>query len=350
MKIAVKSFIIPALVIIFIMVIAVSIVKAEEGVAIFDWLGFEQPEINGFCEMLIGGRTQDDPHEKDMSVCELRLQGEAFTYNDWLEIKYKGDAWLDGITEEVEYDTRELWIFSRPTNFIDLKIGRQILTWGTGNLVFLNDMFPKDWQSFFIGRDKEYLKAPSDALKICFCAEIVSVDIIYIPKFNPDRFISGEYISYWSAGLNKIVGEDNIVDPYIPDEWFDNDEIAFRIYGSLKGFELALYGYMGFWKTPEGQDESGNAIFPKLNTYGFSMQGPVGAGIANVEFAYYYSYDDESGANPLVKNSQIRYLAGYSQELWKNATGALQYYVEQMLDYDSYKENLRSSNKKDQFR
>ncbi|MFW6031595.1 MAG: hypothetical protein ACOC9T_03300, partial [Myxococcota bacterium] len=32
---------------------------------------------------------------------------------------------------------------------------------GTGDLVFLNDLFPKDWRSFLLGRDLDYLKAPS---------------------------------------------------------------------------------------------------------------------------------------------------------------------------------------------
>ena len=48
---------------------------------------------------------------------------------------------------------------------LDVKLGRQVLTWGTGDLLFLNDLFPKDWVSFFAGRDDEYLKAPSNTLR-----------------------------------------------------------------------------------------------------------------------------------------------------------------------------------------
>ena len=32
-----------------------------------------------------------------------------------------------------EYDTREVWVFVRPLESLDIKIGRQILTWGTGD-------------------------------------------------------------------------------------------------------------------------------------------------------------------------------------------------------------------------
>ncbi len=64
------------------------------------------------------------------------------------------------------FDLREASLVFSPSADTDVKVGRQILTWGTGDLVFINDLFPKDWVSFFIGRDVEYLKAPSDALKV----------------------------------------------------------------------------------------------------------------------------------------------------------------------------------------
>ena len=40
-------------------------------------------------------------------------------------------------------------------NAFDVKIGQQVLTWGTGDYVFLNDLFPKDYPSFFAGRSDD---------------------------------------------------------------------------------------------------------------------------------------------------------------------------------------------------
>ena len=307
-------------------------------------------EIHGFLELRAGCRMQNDPHEKDISVMEARLQAELFTYTDWAEFKYKGDVWSDGVTEQGEYDSREAWFFSRPTNFLDIKIGRQILTWGTGDLVFLNDMFPKDWQSYFIGRDREYLKAPSDAAKISFFTGPVNVDVVYTPQFDSDRYIIGEYISYWNEKLERRAGQDAIVTADKPDRWFQDDEIAIRIYKNINNYELALYGYHGFWKRPGGQTHSGVAVFPDLNVYGFSARGQIGPGIGNVECAYYQSVDDESGSNPLVNNSEMRYLAGYTQDLARNFNASLQYYIEYMLDYSDYKASLSSGPARDRNR
>lgn len=307
-------------------------------------------EINGFFELRGGYRTQEDHCEKDQSIMEARLQAELFTYTDWAEFKYKGDVWGDGISEKGEYDTREAWIFLRPTDFMDIKIGRQVLTWGTGDLVFLNDMFPKDWQSYFIGRDKEYLKAPSDAAKFSLFFGIVSLDVVYTPQFDPDRYITGEYISYWNGPLERLTGQDAIVVAEKPDRWIHDDEVAVRMYWNINNYELALYVYQGFWKRPGGQTPSGTAIFPELNVYGTSARGQIGPGIGNIELAYYNSDDDKSGTNQWINNSEMRYLVGYSQDIAKDFNASLQYYVEQLLDYSEYTENLTGGPARDRDR
>ena len=240
----------------------------------------ENMEINGFTELRAGYRTGSDDAEEDLSVMDARLQVEAFTFTDEVDFKYKADVWGDGITDQGEYDTREAWIFTRAFGGVDLKIGRQVLTWGTGDLVFLNDLFPKDWQSFFIGRDDEYLKAPSDAVKCSFFTDIASVDLVFTPRFDPDRYITGEYLSHWNGDAGRITGRDEIKGVDRPDDWFDDHEIALRIYRNINNYEVALYGYTGFWKNPSGRDAQGRGIFPALSVYGASIRagsGPVSA-------------------------------------------------------------------------
>ena len=314
------------------------------------WLDRFEAELHGYGELRAGCRTQKDPHEKELSVMEARLQLELSVTAPWFDFKYKGDAWADGVTERGEYDTRELWLFSRPAAFLDIKVGRQVLTWGTGDLVFLNDLFPKDWRSFFIGRDAEYLKAPSDALKLGIFTEYVNLDLVYTPRFDADRFITGEYVSFWNGGLNRRSGRDAILSADKPDRWFRDYELAARLYRNLGGYELAAYGYRGYWKTPSGRTAAGTATFPRLNVFGASARGAVGAGIGNIECAWYQSIANESGRNPLANNSEMRYLAGYAQEIATDFSVSLQYYVEQMLRYGTYRELHCGTPVRDRFR
>jgi len=308
-------------------------------------------EIHGFYDSRRGYRLRKDKYEKDMSIMEDRLQLDLSSYPEWGDLKVKGDVIADWVTERGDFDLREANIFLRPNDFLDLKVGRQVLTWGTGDLIFINDLFPKDWQSFFIGRDNEYLKAPSDALKASLFGDWANLDIVYTPRFDPDRHIDGTRLSYWNSNLGRLAGEDAVIHTDKPNRWFRDSEFAARLYKNINNYELALYGYRGYWKSPGGQNASmSQAIFPDLNVYGASIRGAVGKGIGNIEVGYYESADDMSGKNPLIDNSQMRYLAGYTQEIAKDFTAGVQYYLEQMQDFSQYKDNLISGPARDRDR
>jgi hypothetical protein len=224
---------------------------------------------------------------------------------------------------------------------MDVKAGRQILTWGTGDLLFINDLFPKDWQSFFIGRDVEYLKAPSDALFVSLFPSFANVDVAYTPRFDADRYISGERISFWNAAAGARTGERAVVRADKPDDWFTDAETALRVYRTLGGYEVAAYGYTGFWKSPAGvRPETGEATFPRLNVYGASLRGNLARGIAGIEAGYYDSLDDRHGSDPFTRNSEARFMAGYEQDLGNDLTLGAQYYLEYMMHHDTYVRSL----------
>jgi len=310
-------------------------------------------ELHGFLEARGGLRTQDDPHEpKTATLGETRLQLNLSKALDWAKFRLKSDFLYDGVAEGASVDLREANAILTPFEFMDLKVGRQILTWGTGDYIFINDLFPKDYKSFFIGRDDEYLKAPSDALKTSLYTKILNFDLVYTPQFNPDRFIDGKRLSYFNPQLGRLAGEDAVIYPRKRDEWFEDSEIAFRLYRDIESYGLALYGYNGFWKSPMGFDpQAGKATFPHLSVYGFSVRGKVWKGIGNIEMGYYDSRDDRDGKDPFVPNSQFRFLAGYEQELAKDFTVGVQYYLELMADYGAYKRTLpQGSQAADEYR
>lgn len=309
-------------------------------------------EYHGFYEARAGYRLQNDPHEKDMSIMEARYQFDLFSMRDWGDVKVKGDVYGDGVEEKGVFDLREANLFMRPTDSMDVKLGRQVLTWGTGDLIFINDLFPKDWQSFFVGRDTEYLKAPSDAVKVSFFMDWANLDVAYTPEFDSDRFISGERLSYWNPVLGDRAGEDNTLSVERRREFLEEDELALRLYRNIRNYELALYGYWGYWKSPGGfNDAMSAAVFPELYVYGASVRGTVGKGIGNAEIGYYDSVDDRDGDDFLINNSELRYLIGYTQEIARDFTAGVQYYIEQILDYGDYEDNQPAGMpKRDEFR
>lgn len=298
-----------------------------------------ETELFGFIEARQGWRLQNDLHEEDETISEARFQLDLSKDFGWGTGKLKGDLVGDRVLDEVRGELRELNVTFFPAGSLDVKAGRQIQTWGTGDLLFINDLFPKDWESFFIGRDDEYLKAPSDSIRTSYFSDSVNVNLSYSPLFNGSNYIDGSRLSYWNgaaiAGHNDTFGDDE------RNRVFRDDEISLRIFRTVEGIELALYGYNGFWQTPEGLDpETGKGTYPRLRAAGGSVRGPVLGGIGSAEAGYYDSHQDNSGNNPFIRNSEIRFLAGYERELARDFTGGLQYYLEWMLDYAEYEASL----------
>ncbi len=304
----------------------------------------------GFWEARAGFRTHDDRYQSRASLLETRLQLRLERPDENLDLTLAGDFILDDRARESDldletgqghFDLREANILLRPFRFADLKLGRQITTWGTGDLLFINDLFPKDYRSFFLGRDGEYLKAPSDAIRFSLFSGPANLDLVYTPRFDPDRFIDGRRISYFDPAIGSLTNGGAPMGAQIPDRWFTDDEVAVRLYRNLSGYELAAYAYDGRWKSPAGRDPAtGQATFPRLSVYGLSLRGALGRGVGHLEFGYYDSREDRHGTDPMVSNRELRLLAGFEREVASETTLGFQYYLERMLNYAAYRRTL----------
>src|SRR3989344_8941906 len=101
----------------------------------------------------------------------------------------KTDFFHDGLTGKSDLEMREAYL-DLGDEIIDARIGRQIITWGTGDLLFINDVFPKDWTALFAGKPLEYLKLGSDGAKIGLHLKDIEAEGIIVPFFEADRIPS----------------------------------------------------------------------------------------------------------------------------------------------------------------
>ena len=308
--------------------------------------------VKGFWELLGGVRTQPDPYEDSISLGETRLQ---LSYQEKLDefiLKATGELVIDPVHDQYEIQlkkgtgllqVRELYIDTSPVKYIQMTIGRQMISWGTGDCLYVNDLFPKDYRSYYIGRDESYLTAPTDAAKFSLSTQFIHMDLVWTPRFDPTWVPMGERLSYYHPLKNTRVGMNEIMDIDIPDHWVSDDEWAIRIHHTLQTLHLAAYTYFGRWKQPSGINiNTGQLIYPKLNVYGLSADAPLGFGKANMEFGYYESRNDNKGDNPYVDNCEIRLLAGYQADVSPSLSMGAQYYIEILKDHRNYRLNLRT--------
>ena len=255
--------------------------------------------IDGFLQGLYGGRLDDsNPTSTEYTASESRMQLRAEHFGDNGEFFGRLDFVYDA-ADVVRYDweLREGYFKFRLGNNFDFKIGRQVLTWGTGDLIFINDVFAKDYRSFFVGRDDQYLKAPQNALRMEYYNPIGNLSLVWTPRFEPNRLPDGSTLSYFNPMTNSIVGGSTITVP-TPEPKFENSELALRLNRRAGVFNVAAYAYRGFYKNPVGaQMVNGMVIpiYPRLNIYGASLRGPMAGGVVWLEGGYFDSRDDCNG-------------------------------------------------------
>ncbi len=270
----------------------------------------------------------------------LRLEVSGDTANGKLSFLFKGDAFHDAVANEFSGVVREAYLdYSHGS--LDLRLGRQIVTWGVGDLLFINDVFPKDWSAFFSGRPLEYLKVGVDAAKVHVTTPALNAELVVIPFFEADNLPGPERFFFFdplASISNRTLRE--------PASTAGNTEFALRLYRRIADCDASLYAYRGYWRQPSfrpdqlPQPTQLQGFYPRLTAYGASAQRNVGAGLVSVEAGYYDSQDDRQGADPAVPNSQFRFLAGYQRQVGSEFTVGAQYYVEVIKDYSAYKANL----------
>lgn len=309
-----------------------------------DWGDEDQGTVwSGYLEAAFGTRFDHDPLVDERNTLEdLRWRVESEWQRGRAKIGFKADASYDGIENKWGADVRDLTVAMSFGDSVDIKIGRQVQTWGTGDLVFLNDLFPKDFVSFFAGRDDEYLKAPGNAIRATRFSPAVNIDFVWTPVFEPDIYLTGERFSFFSPLAGSNVAPSPPLSADEPDSSFSNGEFALRLFRTIAGREYALYAYHGFFKQPTALTSSLQATFAPMTSLGASLRQPLGPGVFNAELSYYLSRDDRSGNDPLVPNDQLRVLFGYEWEARPNFTVGLQYYLESTLDHKELLDNSTS--------
>jgi len=299
--------------------------------------------LHGFAQGNYSVNTDtSNPDGGDFKWAEERLQIKLDASKNTMRLFLKTDILYDHVDEIDGAELKEGFVDFTAEKW-DTRIGRQVITWGVGDLIFINDIFPKDYEAFFSGRPLEYLKKGVDGIKIGVYPSYASAELIIIPFFEPNNFPDPKRFHMFDpmpsvANRNKEE----------PSTKIDNTEIALRIYRDVAGFDGSIYFYRGFFRQPSMLPDSMAAptridlIFPSLSVYGASLQGRALEGVLSIEAGYYDSRQDRDGADPVVPNSQIRFLTGYQRQMWEDFTLGLQYYAEYMKAYSEYRTNLPS--------
>ena len=206
-------------------------------------------------------------------------------------------------------------------------------------------MFAKDYRSFFVGRDDQYLKAPQNAVRIAYYNPLGDLSVVWTPRFEPNRLPTGRKLSYYNPFVGDIVGEGHFFAAPLPDPDFSNSEWALRFSRSVGNFRSSFYFYRGFYKNPLGVESRGGwegdplvPVYPRLYVYGGSIRGALAGGILWIEGGYFDSRDDTGGDDPMMPNSSVTGMVGFERQIAANLTVNGQWKADYMIDHVFYKQ------------
>ena len=297
------------------------------------WHGFVQSDYSvrttGLHPSVISG---------DFTWADHRFQLKLSASHGSARTHVKVDFVNDAIGNANSVDLREIFA-DYSTGKFDFRIGRQIITWGLGDLVFINDLFPKDWEAFFSGRPMEYLKVGIDGAKVTFSGSPFSAELAILPFFEPDNFVTPDrffFLDPFQGISSRTVNR--------PSPSLENVEQAFRIYSTVAGYEMAFYAYRGFSRMPSVYPDSLLTslayFYPKLSAYGSSLQKAGFGSVFSLEYGYNDSRQDRSGTNSIIPNSFHKILIGLQRQGWHDLTYSLQFYGEYMSHFVQYERSL----------
>nr|MDP2191543.1 hypothetical protein [Rhodoferax sp.] len=289
--------------------------------------------LSGFVQQNTAFNTvAENPDGRHYKWLEERVQLKLDATGGAWRLLAKGDFAWDHLGRQDQAELREAYVDYAAGNW-DLRIGRQVITWGLGDLVFVNDVFPKNHEALFAGRPLDYLKNGVDAVKLGAYPEFANFELMLAPNFRASRIPDARRFHLYDP-MPAVTTRETIKP--------GQGEAGLRIYRDVAGWDTALYLYRGFARTPSMRADSMTAptkisyFYPQLSLYGASVSGRVGDGVLGMEAAYSDSRQDRSGSDFAVPNSQTRLLVGYQIQPVEDLSLSFQYYTERMHDYGAY--------------
>lgn len=246
-------------------------------------------QLNGFVDSYHALQVQN-PHKVMSSRTRLRLEMRA-NYGEASLFSSVNLAYNSLIEEQSGAFLREAY-FDYAGKFLELKLGRQIVTWGVADGLRLTDLIsPMDYTEF-MANDYDDIRVPVNAIDIKYPGESFSAEVVYVPV--PEYFVMPS-------------GKDNPWDMPVPagarmdlsgtpEKRFKNSEVGGRLRFFLENLDFSLTAMHTYNKSPvtvAGFDPDANSVLIKgiyepMNVVGGDVSIPAGELVIRSEVAAYF--------------------------------------------------------------
>lgn len=299
--------------------------------------GSAQAELSGFVQLRQAQRLADVDCSQ-LDGCHAMVQ-EALAevlfeqrMSDRLSAALRVEGWHDQGLRSGRAAVREGFVDWSPTGDLNLKLGRQVLTWGVSDYLYVNDIFPKNYDSFFTGGGFDRMKVPVDAARLAWHTGVADVETV-VSRSKADR--SPDPQRFTAMAMSRSAVEEDDAD--------HQADVAVKLSSHAGGWDWAAYA--ASLRSREARyfmDASGLRLDrPRLQHVGFSLTGNTAGGLAWIEGALRHVDDERSmSVSRHFLGSSMKLIGGYSREIGADLTASAQLQLEAATSRDRYLASL----------
>ena len=294
-------------------------------------------QINGFVDSYHALQT-GYPHKVMSSRTRLRLEmrvdyGEASLFSS-VNLAYNGS-----IKDQTGAFLREAY-FDYAGRFLEVKAGRQIVTWGVVDGLRITDLIsPMDYTEF-MANDYDDIRVPVNAINLKYPGESFSAEVVFVPV--PEYFVlpTSDDNPWQMTAPNGMQMDLSGT----PAKHIKNSEVGGRLRFFLENLDFSLTALHTYNKSPvtilkiDQQQQTAviKGIYEPMDVVGGDVSIPAGEIVIRGEMAFYF------GEPIALKNStdywhrsSFNALLGIDWYAGDNWTIMAQYMHKVIMDYRS---------------
>ena len=245
-------------------------------------------QLNGFVDTYHALQAKH-PHKVMSSRTRARLElradyGEATLYSS-MNIAYNSL-----LKDQSGAFLREAY-FDYAGKFLEIKAGRQIITWGVADGLRITDLIsPMDYTEF-MANDYDDIRVPVNAVNLKYPGESFSAEVVFVPV--PEYFVMPEgEDNPWTMALPDRARMD-LGDT--PEKRLKNSEVGGRLRFFLENFDFSLTAMHTYNKAPVTVARYNpktdsiliKGVYKPMEVFGGDISIPMGEFVIRGEFAEY---------------------------------------------------------------
>lgn len=266
----------------------------------------EDFEFNGFVDTYHAIALKSP---NSFNASRVRFRGEFFCQSSSASVFSSFNAmYNERIEDETGIELREAYMEYIAAKW-DMRIGRQIITWGNADGLRITDIIcPADYTEY-ITRDFDDIRIPVDAFNFRYLPGFADFQLIWLPLFEPSILPSGD--NPWAVSSSSYKNA-VIKDAEKPEQKLSNSEIAAKVSFYLSGVDLAFSGFYTWDDTPIYHTSVSNDTtfitpeYHRLKYLGLEINKPFGGFVIRSEAAYYKGkYFQDASSNDGTKRKDL---------------------------------------------